>query len=97
MSEVKFTPAPWNIDSDFHLQEKDRYYQIVAGDRCISEENGFHGFSLTGIMSEADAKLIAAAPEMFQIIQSIYEWSNKNDVFGPIYPSIEAVYKKVIE
>ena len=44
--------------------------------------------------NEADAKLIAAAPELFEVCNEIYEWAIKTKMQGPIFPKLEAAIKK---
>lgn len=56
---MKHTPGPWKHNTDFHLYKKDEYSEISAG-------NGYppYGFSIQTVISDADAKVIAAAPEL---------------------------------
>lgn len=67
---AKHTPGPWKVDYNFHLTS-DTYYKIIAGDGCLGP--GVKGFSLTGVMCNADAKLIAAAPELLEALQKVYK------------------------
>jgi hypothetical protein len=62
----KHTPAPWKMRADpcpngspfFWIDAKDGFY----GD-------GTHGFSVSGIMTKADARLITAAPDLLAALE----------------------------
>jgi len=59
----KFCSAPWIHDMDFHLYQTDTYSLIRAGDGYPP-----NGFTLTGVMNDSEAKLIASSPELYEII-----------------------------
>lgn len=58
MTERKFTPGPWALDDDGW---------ICAGNEpvCMIESGGITGFFPH---AQADANLIAAAPEMYDLL-----------------------------
>jgi hypothetical protein len=43
---------------------------------------------------EANARLIAAAPELLEVCKELYDWSIANNVRGPIFPKLEAAVLK---
>jgi hypothetical protein len=61
---IKHTPGPWTAIADPYEDGKP-YYHIRAG-------HGSHGdgFSFSGIIPDADARLIAAAPELLAALES---------------------------
>lgn len=71
----KHTPGPWRLDSAMHAHVvDDEYHAIDAG------FNG-DGFSLLGFMSIADARLIAAAPELLETLREfLLYFTSGNDV-----------------
>lgn len=98
MSNIKHTPGPWLHNKEFHLYEPDAYSEISAG--------GFHdpetrsGFAITGMISDADAKLIAAAPELLENLIRIIDRIEENGfqkTFPSAYQRAKAVIKKVTE
>lgn len=96
METVKHTPGPWivcigNEGSIFGDQDNDvhngdhPYIGTVAGigvDKDIPE-------------CTANAKLISAAPDMYEIIKELYEFSMSTGVRGLIFPKLDAVMTKV--
>ena len=69
MSDTKFTPGPWRVsDVDHEGIADDSYHFIAAGKECHG--NGPDGgFEIAGCMSTSDARLIAAAPELFEALR----------------------------
>lgn len=65
--ELKHTPGPWDLDHprDGHITGDD-YHIISAG--CGFFAAGASGFRLTGFASEADARLLVAAPELLDAL-----------------------------
>lgn len=57
MSEQKHTPGPWHVNP----------YQSDDGDHCIDDDMG----QVAKTYCEANARLIAAAPLMLEILQEI--------------------------
>lgn len=63
-TETKHTEGPWRLDGpEYEGVASDDYHLIDAG-------RGYHpyGFGLSGCMSLADARLIAAAPDMLDAL-----------------------------
>lgn len=62
----EFTPGPWTVK--FHpFNDGTPYFRISAGVPYTNHED--MGFSLAAIMREPDARLIAAAPEMYEALE----------------------------
>jgi hypothetical protein len=92
MSEISHTPGPWTM---WNRNKSD--YIILGphnghGSPEVANVNGYIEF--TDEENKANAKLIAAAPDMFDIIKELYEWAQDTQTFGPIYPKLEAAYLK---
>lgn len=70
MSDTKHTPGPWKYSADFS-ENGDRYtdFSIYAGDMNVIGACGSCG--LPTICSEANARLIAAAPELLEALSSL--------------------------
>lgn len=66
------TPGPWRLQNRPY-ENGDPYFHIDAGcgfyplDAITRAREG--GFGITGILSEADARLIAAAPELLEAVK----------------------------
>jgi hypothetical protein len=70
--EKKYTPGPWKQElKQFHkdgeIYHEHDYYEISSGLGFQKDEDG-SGFGITGYMNEANAKLIAAAPEILEAL-----------------------------
>jgi hypothetical protein len=76
MKNFKGTPGPWKHDTDFELYEKDFYSKIDGGIGYLDDKNPNTGFSITGCISDSNAKLIATAPELLEALENLY-----NNVF----------------
>lgn len=64
MTDTSHTLGPWTLHFDAPTPDYQHpYMRLNAGDG-IGDENGLGGFHLSGIISEPDARLISAAPEM---------------------------------
>jgi hypothetical protein len=63
------TPGPWRLN--LHFLDTDLYREIAAGREYFNPQNpqALTGFSLTGYMSAADARLIAAAPDLLAALR----------------------------
>jgi hypothetical protein len=79
------TPGPWRLDDPLHsgvLTES--YHSIDAGVGYHLEGRSRNaGFGLLGLMSTADARLIAAAPDLLEELKSMCDvWSSMCSVRG---------------
>ena len=71
MSEVKHTPGPWKFDpEDDSIVGHDVHISIATIDHF--DEGGEKGFNF-GPISSANARLIAAAPELLEALQALDE------------------------
>lgn len=74
---VSHTPAPWKQSAPKIDGVADEIYrQIVAGCGYFPDEHedepGSTGFKLTGFIKPADARLIAAAPDMYAALNDVH-------------------------
>lgn len=78
--KTKSTPGPWKVDTDFKLQEED-YHKISIGSTK----------EISGCISMADARLIAASPDMIEALQLVLKTGN-----GPLetFVKIKAAISK---
>lgn len=89
----QFTPGPWK-ECAAHLNYKildrdENYRSISAGEGYFNiKGNRDTGFEISGFMLPADSRLIAAAPEMFDLLEKFCEQCNKQNIEG-IIPEYE--------
>lgn len=69
MNRFKGTPAPWHIDNEHKLADEN-YHFILSGDGFHCKEEN-KGFNIACFMSKYDAHLIAAAPELLEVLIEI--------------------------
>jgi len=83
MSETKFTPGPWRLDHDpigsGVFSDNENYHGVEAGHGFIKDGVGFN---CTGFMSKADARLIAAAPELFEALSDLLNVTEMQGIDG---------------
>ena len=67
MSETKFTPGPWVFEN----KTPEELPHIMAGEWpvCTAEYHSYSDFSGVQINNEADANLIAAAPDLYAALE----------------------------
>lgn len=93
MSELKATPGPWLVDdmTVYALQDsvwmglpskENRFFACVQGPKCPADE------------LEANANLIAAAPEMYEALQAFIDNSSCQVNFPHECEAAEAVLQK---
>lgn len=104
MSQTEYTPGPWNIKKLYKegcpAKEEYAVWHILAGKSTVCT----FSFENTDIDNsterEANAKLIAAAPELLEALQKaievIKQWHAADDVFD-IYCSHASEMKPIWE
>jgi hypothetical protein len=70
MNKVEFTPGPWVPDGEFVIATE---YDFPLIDQMIYECSQFGGHLICQELSEPNARLIAAAPEMFDFLQMVVD------------------------
>ena len=73
------TPGPWWLDApirDHVTKQGDNYHIIEAGDELAGPALGITGFTIREYMPLADARLIAAAPELLTAAKTAFEVLN---------------------
>jgi hypothetical protein len=70
MSETKWTPGPWRIEPPGDLIEDGYSVLAECGSFCITVPAETHDYE-HGSRDEADARLIAAAPEMYEALLNL--------------------------
>lgn len=68
-SEVPWTPGPWRLDDVSHAHVIDDDYHVIDAGGYNADTDKLEGFSLAGIMSPADAALIAESPAMAALLE----------------------------
>ena len=87
MSDPKWTAGPWYVGP----------YGRVSADasKCITGGVGVSGMVLTsGEEAEANAHLIAAAPELYKELYNVREWVKDGDYDDSFMAPIEAALAK---
>lgn len=69
MSEAKHTPVPWHIDAG------PRHYSIYNQRGRVIADMRLHNNRVPIKETEANAHLIAAAPELFHIVQRLVAYN----------------------
>lgn len=93
MEVAKHTPGPWTV-----WKKNTSDYLILGphdgnGSPEVANVNGFIEFS--DDQNKANAKLIALAPDMYEIIKELYEYSMSTGHKGLIFPKLDAVMTKI--
>lgn len=72
MTETKFTPGPWFISKKFVVgprdQEDGQSYGMIVGVADVYGEN-----------RSADAHLIAAAPDLYEVVEAMARFDGRNN------------------
>jgi len=69
------TPAPWRLDDPIHdhvTKQGDNYHIIDAGDELAGPALGVTGFTIREYMPLADARLIAASPDLLAVTKAAF-------------------------
>lgn len=64
------TPGPWVLADEYNPSLARHDYHFIHAGRGYPDENG-HGFGISGVMSLANARLIAAAPDLYAALKTI--------------------------
>ena len=71
MSGVSFTPGPWHLHQQGSMRACDGRHDTLDGCRTIAEAE------IIGVEraeAEANARLIAAAPDLYAALKALLEW-----------------------
>jgi hypothetical protein len=86
MSEPRFTPGQWRTEKRHHCQE------------CAARDVNWHwvvetagGREIGRFMDKATARLIAAAPEMYEALEAVRELLGGQYVHGDTMPTLVQV------
>lgn len=85
----KHTPKPWRQYAPEIDGYRERDYRTIVGGKGLRSD----GFQITGFISEEDAQLIAAAPELLEACQQMvaaFEYSGSSLV-GAEYMAKESI------
>lgn len=93
--KVKFTPGPWVLDKPEPLRSDSIDIHNATGELWLFSVMGSHVGPQDSEETIANAKLIASAPDMYDIIKELYDWSIRNNTKGAIFPKLEAVINKI--
>lgn len=94
----KFTPGPWAVQAMHQIlwigtpKENGQLGELILH---INQDESYNTEKKE--RNIANAKLIAAAPEMYAVLKELYDWSINNNVRGSIFPKLEAAIKKATE
>jgi hypothetical protein len=93
--EERSTVLPWRLDgaSNAHVLGGD-YHVIESGEAHYHPEEGMTGFRLCGFMSMADARLIAAAPDLAEALRAVAEFWAGGDAPEELTQQINAALDK---
>ena len=84
MSGAQHTPGPWSLTIDPYEDvdpPSEPFCTITAGNGGYMGEGGFE---LSGICCEADARLIAAAPQLYALAERAMRWFADNGCAGDL-------------
>lgn len=103
MSEAKFTKGPWEVFTEDSWHGRINYDEVVIGmDSYIEDPSNYycsHKIVIDGVETSdkegmANAHLIAAAPEMYELLNSIHEWSIIHGEIGVFDKEIDNLLAK---
>lgn len=97
MNDNKHTPGPWRISKSLSGEEA-----AIIDSKSSDQFSGSICQLFKQLRSKdpegeklANAKLIAAAPEMYEIVKELYEYSMSTGHKGLIFPKLDAVMTKI--
>lgn len=73
MSEMTYTKGPWV----WSRQDNDGFYTYKLGPGVLLSDEYVDGTPWGDEIDKANARLIAAAPDLLEAAKSIYEWMNR--------------------
>jgi hypothetical protein len=77
------TPGPWRLDDTSEFDADlltDGYHAITAGPGCFGSKEKPVGFCAALFCSDADGRLIAAAPDLAEALEDMLEaWNGFSD------------------
>lgn len=88
--DTKHTPGPWHVTGK-HAECEVRYVGVDTSDRHSQQIATLYGFG--GEQQEANARLIAAAPELLEAIQEIELVATEDTSVLPESPTWKAIEK----
>jgi hypothetical protein len=89
----KHTPGPWRQFAVVIEGDMDEYYRSIRTESCNCRGKG--GFDITGFISEADARLIAAAPELLDACQSLVDAKTESELnYAAVIAAAAIAYAK---
>lgn len=91
--EGQHTPGPWYIS----LERSDAHRKLIGvGDSARERNDGYWVAHTLGPDCEANARLIAAAPELLEVCQMMaVEFSNEDGVFFQRHPSVSRLIEAI--
>jgi len=97
---TRFTKGPWkqeaaHIQND-QLDKNENYRRILSGDEYYNSENP-NGFGLVGYITEANARLIAEAPVIYELLEKFCVECNKHNLefFAPEYEEAMTIFQRI--
>lgn len=92
MSETKFTPGPWMVDPRFDrdIQTADAELEIA----CTNEHVLTGGVKPDAEQQRANARLIAAAPDLYEAAYGLLYSSEDVSTYDHFYSALRAALAK---
>lgn len=89
--KMMHTPGPWRAYEQEHTQNADHSYWHIDGGLGYYRPAIGRGFSVSGIMSEEDATLMAAAPELLEALLALQPYI-QNYLEGQVHDPAVAIW-----
>ena len=71
MEKIQHTPGPWGFKATANCNDNPCRWEIIGGGGVIAETNDN--------TTDADARLISAAPDMFEALQAVCDAYGERD------------------
>lgn len=78
MNEFKGTKENWHIDINSCVHSDNEYQEIKGGEGYYDKFNIDSGFSITGFISNSNANLILAAPDLLQACVELIKFTSED-------------------